>query len=216
MDETTENEYAREAARTMTICNACRYCEGLCATFQAMTTRRAFAAADLDYLANLCHDCRACYHGCQYVPPHQFNINVPKTLAALRADTYQRYAWPGFLARLFERNGMVVTLAIAASLALVFVLVLSYQDPGILVSRQSGPGAFYAVVGHGVMAGVAGATFGFALLALAMGFRRFQRATMPRVRSATPRRSNTWAANRGRGVIRRTNVGRTGVATFTS
>jgi citrate/tricarballylate utilization protein len=45
-----------EAARQMTICNACRYCEGHCAVFPAMELRLAFAAADLEYLANLCHD----------------------------------------------------------------------------------------------------------------------------------------------------------------
>ena len=32
----------------MTICNACRYCEGLCAVFPAMEMRRTFAAGDLD------------------------------------------------------------------------------------------------------------------------------------------------------------------------
>ena len=37
----TEN--LREAARLMTICNACRYCEGLCAVFPAMEMRRTFA-----------------------------------------------------------------------------------------------------------------------------------------------------------------------------
>ena len=39
----------------MRICNACRYCEGLCAVFPAMEMRRNFNAADLNYLANLCH-----------------------------------------------------------------------------------------------------------------------------------------------------------------
>ena len=50
MDEEIQESSLGEAERTMTICNACRYCEGLCATFQAMTLRRAFAEADLDYL----------------------------------------------------------------------------------------------------------------------------------------------------------------------
>jgi citrate/tricarballylate utilization protein len=43
----------READRLMTICNACRYCEGLCAVFPAMELRRTFAASDLNYIANL-------------------------------------------------------------------------------------------------------------------------------------------------------------------
>jgi hypothetical protein len=33
-----------EAARVMSICNACRYCEGHCAVFQAMELRLEFNA----------------------------------------------------------------------------------------------------------------------------------------------------------------------------
>ena len=87
-----------EARRVMQVCNACRYCEGICATFQAMSLRRAFTDGELDYLANLCHHCTACYHDCQYTAPHAFDINVPSALVALRADSYRRYAWPRRLA----------------------------------------------------------------------------------------------------------------------
>ena len=62
-----------EADRLMAVCNACRYCEGVCAVFPAMEARRAFADADLRYLANLCHGCGACFADCQFAPPHQFN-----------------------------------------------------------------------------------------------------------------------------------------------
>lgn len=48
-----------QAARsTVETCNACRYCEGYCAVFPAITLRRAFTSADITYLANLCHGCR--------------------------------------------------------------------------------------------------------------------------------------------------------------
>ena len=83
-----------EADRLMTVCNSCRYCEGLCAVFPAMEMRRAFSDGDLNYLANLCHSCGACYTDCQFSPPHEFNVNVPKTLAVARADSYAAYAWP--------------------------------------------------------------------------------------------------------------------------
>ena len=82
----------READRLMTICNACRYCEALCAVFPAMELRREFSAGDLNYLANLCHGCGACYYDCQYAPPHEFAVNVPVALAELRTETYRRYA----------------------------------------------------------------------------------------------------------------------------
>ncbi|VWB41580.1 tricarballylate utilization protein B [Burkholderia territorii] len=45
-----------EVARQMQICNACRYCEGFCAVFPAMTRRLEFGKADVNHLANLCHN----------------------------------------------------------------------------------------------------------------------------------------------------------------
>ena len=48
---------------------------------------RVRRAADIIYLANLCHNCGACFYACQYAPPHEFGINVPRTLADLRAET---------------------------------------------------------------------------------------------------------------------------------
>ena len=73
----------------MGICNSCRYCEGYCAVFPAMEQRLDFARDDLDYLANLCHNCGACYPACQYAPPHEFNINVPRVLAQVRLVSYE-------------------------------------------------------------------------------------------------------------------------------
>lgn len=176
---TTDDSYTAaidEARRVMNICNACRYCEGLCATFQAMSEQRAFSDNNLDYLANLCHNCTACYHDCQYVPPHTFNLNVPRALTALRVETYQKYAWPGFMARLFQRNGLVMSLLTAASLAVVLVLTFALQKPDVLMATHTGPGAFYEVISHAVMVGVAGVTFGFSIVALLVGFVRFVRA----------------------------------------
>ena len=94
----------------MTVCNSCRYCEGLCAVFPAMEMRRAFSDGDLNYFANLCHACGACYTDCQFSPPHEFNVNVPKTLAAARAESWAAYAWPRAFAGLFARNGLAISL----------------------------------------------------------------------------------------------------------
>ncbi len=57
-----------EVERQMQICNACRYCEGFCAVFPAMTHRLEFGKADIHYLANLCHNCGACLPAC--LPVH--------------------------------------------------------------------------------------------------------------------------------------------------
>ena len=67
-------EAVEEARRVMTVCNACRYCEGFCAVFPAMELRRVFSNADLSYLANLCHGCRDCCYACPYTPPHEVGI----------------------------------------------------------------------------------------------------------------------------------------------
>ena len=105
-----------EGARIMRICNSCRYCEGYCAVFPAMERRQTFLEGDLNYLANLCHNCSECYYACQYAPPHEFAVNVPKLLAEIRAQSYRQYAWPGAFAKAFKASGIVASLLIAASL----------------------------------------------------------------------------------------------------
>src|SRR4030088_2573407 len=99
-------ELVEEAQRVLSICNACRYCEGYCAVFPALERRLEFNEDDVHYLANLCHNCGACLYACQYAPPHEFQLNFPKVLAQARKQTYRKYAWPGFLARAFENNGL--------------------------------------------------------------------------------------------------------------
>jgi citrate/tricarballylate utilization protein len=166
-----------EAARQMTICNACRYCEGHCAVFPAMELRLAFAAADLEYLANLCHDCGACYHHCQYAPPHAFAVNVPRVFAELRAETYRDCCWPAFLAPLIERNGLAVSLITTACLVLFLLGAFLLVEPAALFAAHAGPGAFYAIIPHHVMVTVFGLVALYVILALVMGFRRFWRDT---------------------------------------
>lgn len=141
----------REAERQLRICNACRYCAGYCAVFPAMELRRSFPEADLRYLANLCFDCRACYYACQYAPPHEFAVNIPRALAELRLDTYIDYAWPHSLSGLFRQNGLAVALITATSVAVVLILVLVFQDPAVMFSTHVGEGAFYAVIPFAAM-----------------------------------------------------------------
>ena len=165
-----------EVARQMQICNACRYCEGYCAVFPAMTRRLQFNAADVHYLANLCHNCGACLHACQYAPPHEFAVNVPRAMAQVRARTYSDYAWPSALGALYRRAGLTLALALAGGLALFLVLALALR--GSLVHAPLA-GDFYAVFPHNLLVAMFGAVFGFAVLALAMGVRAFWRDLAP-------------------------------------
>src|SRR5437762_13796343 len=85
-------ELVDDGKRQMKLCNACRYCEGYCAVWQSIEWRRDFTDNDMTYLANLCHDCRDCYHACPFTTPHEFSINPPKLFAQLREETYRKYA----------------------------------------------------------------------------------------------------------------------------
>ncbi len=161
-----------EAQRVLQICNACRYCEGFCAVFPAMARRLEFPKADIHYLANLCHNCGACLHSCQYASPHEFAVNVPRAMAQVRGKTYADYAWPAALGKLYERNGLAVALASAAGLALFLVLAV-----GLNGSLWNAPiaGNFYAVFPHQLMVGLFVPVFGFVCMALGLGVIRFWR-----------------------------------------
>src|SRR5262245_23561945 len=107
------DELVRQGQHVMTVCNACRYCEAYCAMFPAMENRMTFAKGDLTYLANLCHNCGECLYACQYAPPHEFGINVPRALAEIRLASYEEYAWPEAFGRAFRRQGPFVVMGMA-------------------------------------------------------------------------------------------------------
>jgi citrate/tricarballylate utilization protein len=141
-----DTDLIKDGARQMTICNACRYCEGYCAVFPAMEQRRIFTKADLTYLANLCFDCRDCYYACQYAPPHEFGVNIPKLMSELRTDTYREFTWPAILSGLFKHNTLAVTLITLVSMVLILALVLAFQGSEALFATHLGEGAFYRIV----------------------------------------------------------------------
>jgi citrate/tricarballylate utilization protein len=164
-----------EADRLMVVCNSCRYCEGLCAVFPAMEMRRAFPDGDLNYFANLCHGCGACYDDCQFAPPHEFDVNVPKILAQVRADSYKAYAWPSALSGLFDRNGLVIAVAAAAGVAAFVIGFVALDDSAVVFGGRGGRGSFYALMPHRAMVVIFGLAFLYAIAALAMGARNFWR-----------------------------------------
>ena len=165
-----------EVARQMHICNACRYCEGFCAVFPAMTRRLEFGKADVNYLANLCHNCGACLHACQYASPHEFAVNVPQAMAKVRAGTYREYAWPPALGGLYKRNGLTVALALAGGLAMFLLLAIAMNG-----NSWHAPlgGNFYQVFPHDLMVSMFAPIFLFAVLALTLGVRRFWQDVSP-------------------------------------
>lgn len=174
-----------EVQRQLQICNACRYCEGFCAVFPAMTRRLEFSDAEVHYLANLCHNCGACLHACQYAPPHEFQVNLPRAMARVRGRTYAEYAWPAALAGAYERNGLVLALALAGGFALFLVLALA------LTGRLWGvppAGSFYGIFPHNLMVALFAPVFVFAVVSLGIGVARFWRGYAP-----GPARGESWA-----------------------
>jgi len=165
-----------EVARQMQICNACRYCEGYCAVFPAMTRRLEFGKTDIHYLANLCHNCGDCLHACQYGPDHEFKVNVPQAMAQVRLHTYTEFAWPRAFGGLYQRNGLTLALATAGGLALF--LILAATMAGGQMGRPLA-GDFYAIFPHNVLAWMFGIVFGYAVLALGIGVSRFWREESP-------------------------------------
>lgn len=145
----------------MTICNACRYCEGYCDVFPAMERRLHFSAADIHYLANLCHNCAECYYACQYAPPHEFAVNVPRAFAEVRAESYRKYAWPGY-GRLGARW--------AAGAGLIAAILLAG-------GRSASQANFYGVISHEKMVAVFGFVVALIFAAHVTGFLRFWRET---------------------------------------
>ena len=172
-DEDHRADVTANGARTLTVCNACRYCEQYCPVFPAMEERTAFSRVDLAYLANLCHNCGECLYACQYAPPHEFGIDVPRRLAEIRVASYEDYAWPRRLAWLFRRHSLMT----AAVLVTMFSggMLLLARSTGLPVQQGPPGGDFYAIIPHGAMVALFGAVFAFVVLAIAIGLARFLR-----------------------------------------
>ena len=156
----------------MTICNSCRYCEGYCAVFPAKERRLEFPDGDLNYLANLCHNCTDCLSACQYAPPHEFAVDVPKILAEIRRKSYIEYARP---------IGLLSGPAVAA-----IVIVLAAL--GLIFTPHTSGGDFYAAIPHGVMVAIFGIAGLLVLVALAVALNRLwkdQGGLQPRLSAFT-------------------------------
>jgi len=157
-----------EARRQIEICNACRYCEGLCAVFPAINRNRTFTDSDVIQLANLCHNCRGCYYACQYIEPHEFSLNLPKVLAEVRQDSWQEFAVPGAVAKAFNKSGVAIALMVMVCFGLLIWFIKSFES-------QGGEG-FYAVMSHNAMVAVFAPAFLLPLLMVGLSLRKYWKA----------------------------------------
>lgn len=175
----------------LAVCNACRYCEQYCPVFPAIERRTAFPAPDLHYLANLCHNCGECLYACQYAPPHPFGVNLPRALAEVREESYEKYCWPRPLAVAFRRQGGAVALGLTAMFtALLWIAARLLGRPAS--NPVPGPGDFYAVMPHDVMVGLFGPVFLIAAASMGISLVRYWQAIRGGQIEAIP--AGTWAA----------------------
>jgi citrate/tricarballylate utilization protein len=184
-----ELDLTQELDRQLSVCNACRYCEGFCAVFGAAQLRSTIGSADAAYLANLCHDCRMCYDACMFTPPHEFALNIPAAMTEARVETYAAYARPGALAAMFRRPGRAAGIAVGAAVVLIGFGVAVFAGPEA-IRPQLEPGAFYRVVPFAAMlvAALALALYGVASVALsARGYARDIGGGLPFVTAASLR-----------------------------
>ncbi|MFZ1109407.1 MAG: tricarballylate utilization 4Fe-4S protein TcuB [Rhodomicrobium sp.] len=168
-----------EAERVLRICTACMYCDGLCAVFPAIAGRHDFAPNDLNYLANLCHNCRGCWYACQYAPPHPFAVDLPKTLAEVRQRSYRDYAWPPPIGKRFGAHAQVAAAIAGGATVLFLLIVLLRIPPSAMFAAHRGQGAFYRVLPWPPMAGAAGVAFLWAAVAMTVSAAGFWRAIAP-------------------------------------
>lgn len=168
----TANE--EQVKQALQICNACRYCESFCAVFPAMTKRLEFNEADIHYLANLCHNCGACLHACQYAPPHEFGVNIPQAMAQVRLETYQKFAVPQSFGKLYQKAGITLVSALVVTF-IFFMLVGSFMQGNDLFGLYQGN--FYAIFPHNFLALLFGVVFGVAFILLGLGIRQFWKQT---------------------------------------
>ena len=197
-----------EAERQLTICNACRYCEGYCAVFPALERRRALTEGDITHLADLCHDCGACYTACMYAPPHEFAVDPPAILSAVRRQGYDAYLpappwprprWPAGGARAVGRRG-AITVTAAVAVALLALLIV-----GAGGARGPAAGSPYRVLAYPALLLAVGLPTLWSVGVMAWAARAYWRATgghglaRPAVLLAATRQAATLRNLRGGG-----------------
>jgi citrate/tricarballylate utilization protein len=147
-DRTPIDDFLEEAQRQLSICNGCRYCEGYCAVFPALERQPVLGEGDLTYLANLCHDCRACFQACMYAPPHEFAVEIPRLLSDARERSYEQFARPRWLARKFTAGPRAIA---ELTLAGTVVFALFAWLAGNVSNVFGSSGTFYDVVPYALL-----------------------------------------------------------------
>lgn len=171
-----EIDLFQRAEQQLNICNSCRYCEGYCAVFPALEQYTELTTGTIDFLANVCHDCRACLYACMYAPPHEFGVDIPRTLSRVRHRTWKEdLPWPARRLAGLTTGGAAGALIVSAAV----VLVISGATVGLgqLWHPHASAATPYGVVPYAAIVSVTGAAFVYGLAVMVFSARNYWRRT---------------------------------------
>ena len=99
-----------ETNRVFDVCEGCRRCFNLCPSFETLLNRTddkdgdvtKLVPTDIADVVNQCFYCKMCWNHCPYTPPHKYEIDFPRLMAAWKTQPEIRKD-QGFLIRLRDR-----------------------------------------------------------------------------------------------------------------
>ena len=112
----------KEVLRVFDVCHGCRICQTLCPSFVDLfqLIDDNFGNVDsltddhVNHVVNLCYQCKLCYPICPYVPPHEWDIDFPRTMN--RANFVQKKkTGANFADRVFGNTDLVGKLSSMAA-----------------------------------------------------------------------------------------------------
>jgi glycerol-3-phosphate dehydrogenase subunit C len=86
----TRSQLETETRRIFDVCDGCRRCFNLCPSFNTLIDRideyesdsTQFTAQDFTRIEQECYYCKLCFNHCPYSPPHQYDLDFPRLMAA--------------------------------------------------------------------------------------------------------------------------------------
>jgi citrate/tricarballylate utilization protein len=167
-----ETDLYQRAEFQLNICNSCRYCEGYCAVYPALERQTELDPGRIDFLANLCHDCRACLYACMYAAPHEFGIDIPRTLSRVRRRSWKDdLPWPA--RRLAGLAGAGVTGTLVAFAAVLLVLAGATVGLGQLWHQRPAAASPYDVISYPAIVALTGAAFVYGVVVMVLAARAY-------------------------------------------
>jgi len=86
----TRSDLEQETNRIFDVCDGCRRCFNLCPSFNTLLDRideyesdiSKINSTDYEQVEQECYYCKLCFNHCPYTPPHEYEIDFPRLMAA--------------------------------------------------------------------------------------------------------------------------------------